>query len=207
MAALSANVLSKVRKNDSRQLRQCSGGRFAKEDNDDFSGSGTRTDVWEIALPYSRLVSDCPAFLQFFLDMVPELRYTTTCKVIFFTGGVFMEKSLTELDEIVELSYLYDFYGALLKENHRLIFEDYVLNDLSLAEIAREREITRQGVYDIIRRCRIRLRDYEEKLQLVHKFQMTKDKLQEIERIVREETEGETTGRITRLAQEIYDII
>lgn len=118
-----------------------------------------------------------------------------------------MEKSLTELDEIVELSYLYDFYGALLKENHRLIFEDYVLNDLSLAEIARDRQITRQGVYDIVRRCRIRLKEYEDKLQLVSKFQLTKQKLQEIERIVREETDEETTGRITRLAKEIYDII
>lgn len=118
-----------------------------------------------------------------------------------------MEKSLTELDEIVELSYLYDFYGALLKENHRLIFEDYVLNDLSLAEIARDRQITRQGVYDIVRRCRIRLKEYEDKLQLVSKFHLTKQKLQEIERIVREETDEETTGRITRLAKEIYDII
>ena len=118
-----------------------------------------------------------------------------------------MEKSFSELDEIVELSYLYDFYGALLKENHRLIFEDYILNDLSLAEIAKDRQITRQGVYDIVRRCRIRLKEYEDKLQLVYKFQITKKKLQEIEQIVREKTDEETTGQITRLAEEIYDII
>ncbi|MBO5073475.1 MAG: hypothetical protein J6C32_10980 [Eubacterium sp.] len=42
-------MLSKVRKNDSRHLRQCSGGRLAKEGNDDFSGSGTRTGVWDDA--------------------------------------------------------------------------------------------------------------------------------------------------------------
>lgn len=118
-----------------------------------------------------------------------------------------MEKSFSELDEIVELSYLYDFYGALLKENHRLIFEDYILNDLSLAEIAKDRQITRQGVYDIVRRCRIRLKEYEDKLQLVYKFQITKEKLQEIEQIVGEKTDEETTGQITRLAEEIYDII
>ena len=58
------------------------------------------------------------------------------------------EKSLSELDEIVELSYLYDFYGALLKESNRVVFEDYVLSNLSLSEIAKERDITRQGVYD-----------------------------------------------------------
>lgn len=118
-----------------------------------------------------------------------------------------MEKSLSEPDEIVELSYLYDFYGALLKENHRLIFEDYVLNNLSLGEIAREHEITRQGVYDVIRRCRIRLREYEDKLELVFKFQQTKQKLREIESIARESTDSETAERVTRLAEEIYDII
>ena len=43
VAALSANVLSKVRKNDSRQLRQCSGGVFANVENDNFSGCDIRT--------------------------------------------------------------------------------------------------------------------------------------------------------------------
>ncbi|MCI8791704.1 MAG: DNA-binding protein [Eubacterium sp.] len=118
-----------------------------------------------------------------------------------------MEKSFSEPDEIVELSYLYDFYGALLKENHRQVFEDYVLNNLSLGEIAGERQITRQGVYDIVRRCRIRLKEYEDKLRLVSKFQLTKKKLQEIERIAREGAEGEVSEQITRLAEEIYDVI
>ncbi|MCH5252332.1 MAG: DNA-binding protein [Lachnospiraceae bacterium] len=117
------------------------------------------------------------------------------------------EKSLTELEEIVELSYLYDFYGALLKENHRLIFEDYVLNDLSLGEIAREWQITRQGVYDIVRRCRLRLKEYEEKLQLVHKFQLTKEKLQRIEKIAGESEDEKSAGAIQKLAEEIYDMI
>ncbi len=117
------------------------------------------------------------------------------------------ETTMSELDEIVELSYLYDFYGALLKESHRTIFEDYVLNDLSLSEIAKEREITRQGVYDIVRRCRIRLKEYEEKLCLVHKFQITKEKLQKIEKIAHEGTDEKSTKAITELAEEIYDII
>lgn len=117
------------------------------------------------------------------------------------------EKSLTELEEIVELSYLYDFYGALLKENHRSVFEDYVLNDLSLSEIAKERQITRQGVYDIVRRCRIKLKEYEDKLQLVYKFRLTKEKLQKIEKIAREGEDENSAQAITKLADEIYDII
>ena len=42
------------------------------------------------------------------------------------------EKPLEQLDKLVELSLLYDFYGALLSEHKQQIFEDYVLNDLSL---------------------------------------------------------------------------
>lgn len=72
-------------------------------------------------------------------------------------------------------------YGALLKESNRVVFEDYVLSNLSLSEIAKERDITRQGVYDIVKRCRTRLKGYEEKLHLIEKFQLTKDKLGEIE--------------------------
>lgn len=117
------------------------------------------------------------------------------------------QKSFSELDEIVELSYLYDFYGALLKDNHRSIFEDYVLNDLSLGEIAKEREITRQGVYDVIRRCRIKLKEYEDKLQLIQKFQMTKEKLQMIESLAKEGEDPDLAKRITELAEQIYDVI
>ena len=143
------------------------------------------------------------------LDTEENMGYTTTCKEKNFTGGVFMEKknSLPELDEIVELSYLYDFYGNLLKEKHRIIFEDYVLNNLSLAEIAREHEITRQGVYDVVRRCRLRLKEYEEKLQLVQKFQQTKDRLQEIENIAEEHADEKTAHAIAKLAEEMYEMI
>ncbi|MCR5692075.1 MAG: DNA-binding protein [Eubacterium sp.] len=111
------------------------------------------------------------------------------------------------MDEIVEYSYLYDFYGGLLKENHRLIFEDYILNNLSLGEIARDRDITRQGVHDTIKRCKKKLRDYEDKLQLVKKFEITKDKLQEIEEIASQGQDKERAKSISKLAQEIYDMI
>ncbi len=118
-----------------------------------------------------------------------------------------MHGSLSEPNEIVELSVLYDFYGALLKENHRAIFEDYIWHNLSLGEIAGERQITRQGVYDIVRRCRIRLREYEEKLRLVYKFQQTKEKLLKIETLAKQAGIPEIEKEITELAEEIYEII
>ena len=57
------------------------------------------------------------------------------------------------MEEKLEQTYLYDFYGELLNEHQRQIYEDFVFNDLSLGEIASEEGISRQGVADMIKRC------------------------------------------------------
>ncbi len=116
------------------------------------------------------------------------------------------KSSLTDVDEVVRLSYLYDFYGALLKDRHREIFEEYVLNDLSLSEIAGKYEITRQGVYDIVKRCSTRLESYEEKLNLFSRFQQAKERLEEVEELVRGNYEDEKR-HILDLTHEIYEML
>lgn len=116
------------------------------------------------------------------------------------------ERSLTDPEKIVKLSYLYDFYGALLKDRHREIFEEYVLNDLSLSEIAGEYGMTRQGIYDIVKRCSRRLESYEEKLRLFERFQMAKERLGQVEQLVRRGRE-EDRQSILGLTHEIYDIL
>ncbi len=84
------------------------------------------------------------------------------------------------MDKILKQSLLYDFYGELLNEHQRSVYEDYVLNDLSLGEIAQDMDISRQGVYDILKRCDKKLESYEAKLHLIEKFLKTKEKVQEI---------------------------
>ena len=59
----------------------------------------------------------------------------------------------------VELAYLYDFYGELLNEHQRRIFEEHVLNDLSFGEIALEEDISRQAAHDMVKRCSKKLMD------------------------------------------------
>lgn len=88
------------------------------------------------------------------------------------------------MERIVEQAMLYDFYGELLTENQKSIYEDAVLNDLSLGEIAEEKGITRQGVHDTIRRCNKILEDYEEKLHLLAKFLHTKEMVNEISLLI-----------------------
>ena len=74
------------------------------------------------------------------------------------------------MEKIVEQGLLYDFYGELLTEHQRRIYEDVVFNDMSLSEIAEEQGISRQGVHDLLRRCDKQLRAYEQKLHLVDRF-------------------------------------
>ncbi len=78
------------------------------------------------------------------------------------------------LEERLELSLLYDFYGALLKENQQRMFEAYVQEDYNFSEIASQEGISRQGVYDAIKRASKQLREYEEKLGLVARFEKQK---------------------------------
>ncbi|MCR1840812.1 YlxM family DNA-binding protein [Murimonas intestini] len=85
------------------------------------------------------------------------------------------------MEKIVEQTLLYDFYGELLTEHQRTVYEDVVMNDISYSEIAQERGISRQGVHDLIKRCNKILADYEEKLHLVEKFIFIRQRVEEIQ--------------------------
>ncbi len=74
------------------------------------------------------------------------------------------------MEKLLEQALLFDFYGELLTEHQKQIYEEVVLDDYSLSEVAENRGITRQGVHDLIKRCNKILADYENKLHLVEKF-------------------------------------
>lgn len=70
----------------------------------------------------------------------------------------------------LQIGVLLDFYGDILAERRRLVLDLYYNNDYSLAEIAEEIGITRQGVLDTIKKGKDELLFLEEKLQLEKKF-------------------------------------
>ena len=80
------------------------------------------------------------------------------------------------MEQFVQQTLLYDFYGELLTEHQRRIYEDVVLNDYSLSEVAADLGISRQGVHDNVKRCNKILSDYEEKLHLVEMLVNIKEK-------------------------------
>lgn len=75
------------------------------------------------------------------------------------------------LEKTTRMNYLFDFYQELLTPKQRSYMMLYYLDDHSLGEIAEEYNITRQAVYDNIRRTEAMLEEYEAKLQLFDKFQ------------------------------------
>lgn len=72
--------------------------------------------------------------------------------------------------DLVNMSILFDLYGGMLTQKQRDFFHLYYEEDLSLAEIAQNEGITRQGVRDAITRAEETLRDTEEKLGLCRRF-------------------------------------
>ena len=101
------------------------------------------------------------------------------------------------MEKIVEQGLLYDFYGELLTEHQRQIYEGIVYDNLSLGEIAQEEGISRQAVHDIVKRCDKALQSYEEKLRLVAKFEKIKDKVSCINRLSEQYENGELQDKAT----------
>ena len=94
---------------------------------------------------------------------------------------------MIDVDSIYEETLLYDFYGSLLTEKQRSVFEEVILNDYSLSEVADDLGITRQGAHDMIRRTKKTLIGYEEKLALVEKFLRIKSQIEEIRAVSEDE--------------------
>ena len=108
------------------------------------------------------------------------------------------------MNEILEQTLLYDFYGELLTDYQKEIYEQFVLEDLSLSEIAEQAGISRQGVHDLVKRCQKTLEGYEAKLHLVGK------KVDQIGEILteyeREKTDpGKMAADIRRIADAIIE--
>ncbi len=84
------------------------------------------------------------------------------------------------LQKTVEISVLYDFYCQILTEKQRDIVDLYYNQDLSLGEIAEQFNISRQAVYDMLKRTEKLLYQYEEKLGFMKLLQDKNKKILDI---------------------------
>ena len=72
-----------------------------------------------------------------------------------------------EIEQIIKVSQLYDFYSELLSQKQKQYLNDYFFNDLSLTEISENYEISKQAVSNNIKSTIIELEQFEEKLNLI----------------------------------------
>lgn len=84
-------------------------------------------------------------------------------------------------ESTVERTMLFDFFGELLTEKQKQYYDLHYNADLSLAEIAEQEGISRQGVWDIIRRAEATLRRAEERTGLVRRFRELQDAVAQLE--------------------------
>lgn len=108
------------------------------------------------------------------------------------------------MEDFVRKSLLFDFYGELLTDHQKEIYGRYHAEDLSLGEIAQEYGISRQAIYDLLKRCDKQLENYEDRLHLLSRFSRQKGKVLEIKNLAQTQADDKLR-QIYRLSQEILD--
>lgn len=95
------------------------------------------------------------------------------------------------INKLIEIGILFDFYGKLLSERQFAAIELYYIHNLSLAEIGEELGISRQSVYDTLKRAEEKLYEYEDTLGLVKKFYYSREEIDRLYNLIDElETEA-----------------
>ena len=109
------------------------------------------------------------------------------------------ERIADEVSRKIELAWLTAFYGGLLTDKQRQVLTLHCEEDLSLAEIAQEAGISRQGVHDMLTRAAQRLFDMEEKLGMAARFRRMEDGLEQCRSLLKEKRYDEAEGVIDTL--------
>lgn len=101
----------------------------------------------------------------------------------------------------MKIGMLMDFYGQLLTEKQYNTLDMYYNQDLSLAEIAEECSISRQGVRDFIKKGEKLLNEYEDKLGLVKRFNDISKQIAEMNGIIDRLSDDKNAEDIARLRE------
>lgn len=89
------------------------------------------------------------------------------------------------MEENILLCNLYDYYGVLLTEKQQKYFEDYYFDNLTLAEMSENYQVSRNAIHKSLKEVEEKLLDFEDKLQLYHKNQKILPLLDKVEEPIR----------------------
>ena len=112
------------------------------------------------------------------------------------------------MEKLAKMSLLVDFYGPLLTDKQRNVWDLHYQQDLSLAEIAEVEAISRQAIHDLLRRTERILAGYELKLGLVQRFWVERQKLMEVQTLLKELSEQDFSSQVAwECHQQIHTMI
>ncbi|QNN74340.1 putative DNA-binding protein [Vagococcus carniphilus] len=109
-----------------------------------------------------------------------------------------------EIEKTNRMNALFEFYSTLLTEKQMNYIELYYADDFSLGEIADEYGVSRQAVYDNIKRTEKLLETYEKKLHLYSNYVVREEMIDEIKELL--EKEEKTTEKIITILDKIQEI-
>ncbi|MDH4617154.1 putative DNA-binding protein [Brevibacillus sp. AY1] len=110
------------------------------------------------------------------------------------------------LEKTNQVNLLFDFYAPLLKGKQREYLELYYLDDLSLGEIAEMHEVSRQAVYDHIKRAEKQLFEYDEKLKLAWKHEQRMIVLNRMQELAQELPNSTTREELHTLLHQLSEM-
>lgn len=115
------------------------------------------------------------------------------------------------MEKNVKVSMLCQIYGKLLTKKQLSILEDYYNQDLSLSEIAENKNITRQAVRDIIKKGESKLFDLEEKLGIMKRMFKQEEKiaiiLTELTKIQEKSSDKQVAKILTHVKKELNCLV
>lgn len=103
------------------------------------------------------------------------------------------------LEKTVRINFLFDFYKALLTPKQQNYMEMYYLRDYSLGEIAENAQVSRQAIYDNIKRTEAMLESYEKTLNLYEKFKQRMTLIDQMEQYLTEKNHEKIKASIQQL--------
>lgn len=104
-----------------------------------------------------------------------------------------------DLERTMRMNYLYDFYQTLLTKKQQKYIELYYLEDFQFSEIAEEMDVTRQAVYDNLKRSRDLLEHYEDTLGMYKNFHKRLELYKDLRTALDKEISNEVDDILTRL--------
>ena len=133
------------------------------------------------------------------------LRYGVKKKYLTPQDGIGTIVQVKTMDDKIRQGDLYDFYGPLLNQHQKKIYEDFVLEDLSLQEVADLNGTSRQAVHDLIKRCTKDMEAKEEALHLIERFRKVREEVSRLSAAVSDKLSDSDAKKFDEIISHILE--